>query len=74
IGEGLVFAGPAHAAVRVIASPDEHELATTKPQEVEARDKRPAGTVPIPQKPLQVGGRQLPISNRPIFTVESVNS
>ena len=74
IGEGLFFAGPAHAAVRVIASPDEHELATTKPQEVEARDKRPAGTVPIPQKPLQAGGRQLPISNRPIFTVESVNS
>ncbi|KKU95979.1 MAG: Type IV secretory pathway VirB4 component-like protein [Candidatus Gottesmanbacteria bacterium GW2011_GWA1_48_13] len=35
IGEGLFFAGPAHAAVRVIASPEEHELATTKPQELE---------------------------------------
>lgn len=33
IGEGLFFAGPAHAAIRVISSPEEHALATTKPQE-----------------------------------------
>ncbi|MBI3576422.1 ATP-binding protein, partial [Candidatus Gottesmanbacteria bacterium] len=37
IGEGLFFAGPAHAAMRVIASPDEHALATTKPGEVRAK-------------------------------------
>lgn len=42
VGEGLFFAGPAHAAIRIIASPDEHELATTKPQEVEARTKNEA--------------------------------
>ena len=65
IGEGLFFAGPAHAAVRVIASPEEHELATTKPQELEARAKLRAEEIP---------GRQLPVSNRPIFTVEPVNS
>jgi conjugal transfer ATP-binding protein TraC len=35
VGEGLFFAGPAHAAMRVIASPEEHKLATTKPQEVQ---------------------------------------
>ncbi len=40
IGEGLFFAGPAHAAVRVIASPEEHELATTKPQELEAQRRQ----------------------------------
>jgi hypothetical protein len=40
VGEGLFFAGPAHAAIRVIASPQEHELATTKPQEVAARELR----------------------------------
>ena len=39
VGEGLFFAGAAHAAVRVIASPQEHQLATTKPQELEARKK-----------------------------------
>lgn len=40
VGEGLFFAGSAHAAVRVIASRDEHELATTKPQELEERRQK----------------------------------
>jgi hypothetical protein len=35
IGEGLLFAGSAHAAIKIIASPEEHILATTKPQELE---------------------------------------
>lgn len=35
-GQGLFFAGPAHAAIKVIASPEEHALVTTKPQELEA--------------------------------------
>lgn len=74
IGEGLFFAGPAHAAVRVIASPQEHELATTKPQELEERAKRQAQGLPPPEKPKQADGRQLPVPNRPIFTVEPVNS
>lgn len=34
IGEGLFFAGNNHVAVRVMASPDEHLLITTKPQEI----------------------------------------
>jgi type IV secretory pathway VirB4 component len=34
VGEGLFFAGNNHVAVRVVASPDEHKLVTTKPQEV----------------------------------------
>jgi len=34
IGEGLFFAGPAHVAIRVVASPDEHSLVTSKPEEV----------------------------------------
>ena len=39
VGEGLFFAGPAHVAVRIIASPDEHLLITTKPSEILARNK-----------------------------------
>jgi conjugal transfer ATP-binding protein TraC len=39
VGEGLFFAGPAHAAVKVIASPEEHKLATTKPQETVDKSK-----------------------------------
>src|SRR5690606_8584001 len=34
VGEGLFFAGQNHVAIRVIASPDEHRLITTNPQEV----------------------------------------
>jgi len=34
IGEGLFFAGPNHVALRVVASPDEHRLVTTKPSEL----------------------------------------
>lgn len=38
VGEGIFFAGQNHVALRVISSPDEHALATTKPSEIlEAR-------------------------------------
>ncbi|MBI3954684.1 ATP-binding protein [Candidatus Collierbacteria bacterium] len=33
-GEGLFFAGQNHVAIRVISSPDEHALATSKPAEI----------------------------------------
>ncbi|MDP3724112.1 MAG: ATP-binding protein, partial [bacterium] len=34
VGEGLFFAGPNHAAIRIVASPEEHRLITSKPQEL----------------------------------------
>lgn len=34
VGEGIFFAGPHHAPIRVVASADEYKLITTKPQEV----------------------------------------
>lgn len=34
VGEGLFFAGQNHVAIRVISSPDEHALATSKPSEI----------------------------------------
>jgi conjugal transfer ATP-binding protein TraC len=37
VGEGLFFAGPNHVAMRVVASPDEHRIITTKPQDLEAQ-------------------------------------
>lgn len=33
VGEGIFFAGPHHAPIRVVASDEEHRLITTKPQE-----------------------------------------
>lgn len=40
VGEGLFFAGNNHVALRVIASPQEHLLITSKPEEVLARNKK----------------------------------
>lgn len=34
VGEGLFFAGQNHVAMKVIASPDEHQLITSNPEEV----------------------------------------
>lgn len=74
IGEGLFFAGPAHAAIRVIASPEEHELVTTKPQDA----KTPPKPEPKPEQvkaPAEPEQKPPPIPTaRPIFTVESVQN
>ncbi|MBM3205579.1 DUF87 domain-containing protein, partial [Candidatus Shapirobacteria bacterium] len=40
IGEGIFFAGPNHVAIKVVASPEEHQLITTNPQELLAAQKR----------------------------------
>lgn len=81
VGQGLFFAGPAHAAMRVIASPEEHEVATTKPQEAlkpksvppqtaqQPVTASPTGHTVVPQQPTIP-----PTSNRPIFTVETVDT
>lgn len=34
VGEGILFAGNSHAPINVVASPEEHKLITTKPQEL----------------------------------------
>ncbi len=34
VGEGVFFAGQNHVALRVVASPEEHEVITTNPEEV----------------------------------------
>jgi hypothetical protein len=39
IGEGIFFAGAHHAPIRVVASPEEHSLITTKPQELLAKEE-----------------------------------
>ncbi|MBI3385153.1 hypothetical protein HY030_03110 [Candidatus Gottesmanbacteria bacterium] len=39
VGEGLFFAGQSHVAIRVVASPDEHKLITSRPEELIAMQK-----------------------------------
>ncbi len=54
IGEGIFFAGQNHVAIRVIASPEEHELITSKPEDLlrikaereeKEKEKAPQGEV-----------------------------
>jgi hypothetical protein len=40
VGEGLFFAGQNHVAMKVFAAPFEHELITSNPMEILARQKR----------------------------------
>jgi type IV secretory pathway VirB4 component len=53
-GKGLFFAGPAHVAIRVVASEEEHQLATTKPEELLARK--------TPKTPAEEREKEAPIS------------
>jgi len=59
IGEGIFFAGPNHVAMRVVASPDEHALVTTKPEEVLEMQQQKA------QEVLQNADYSQPTSDRP---------
>jgi len=42
VGEGIFFAGQNHVALRVIASPEEHRVITTNPEEVMKRQQQEA--------------------------------
>lgn len=59
IGEGLFFAGNNHVAVKVVASSQEHQLVTSKPQEILARQKPVAPPAPAPA-PVPVPKPTLP--------------
>lgn len=60
VGEGLFFAGQNHVAMKILASPQEHSLITTKPQDILERKaldqkKTPTNNPPQPQStPQQV--------------------
>ncbi len=49
IGEGIFFAGNNHAPITVVASPEEHKLITTRPQELMQQDFSPGTTMKIVQ-------------------------
>lgn len=49
VGEGLFFAGNNHVAIRVVASPDEHKLITTKPSEILTRQTEQAKVRLVPE-------------------------
>lgn len=44
VGEGIFFAGPHHVAIKVVASPQEYNLITTKPTDVAGRNATSSST------------------------------
>jgi conjugal transfer ATP-binding protein TraC len=65
VGEGLFFAGPSHVAMQVVASPEEHPLATSSPKELlEARE----GTTPQPPPAPKPGEAGPPAGQTPPTT------
>ena len=57
IGEGLFFAGNNHVAMRVVASPQEHQLVTSKPEDVLAQRKvqtPPPEPISVAPKPKSI--------------------
>jgi type IV secretory pathway VirB4 component len=59
VGEGIFFAGPNHVAIRVVASPDEHQLITTSPAELLEMQKRKQEMI---QKAKQANTQTMPKS------------
>jgi hypothetical protein len=51
VGEGLFFAGSNHVAMRAMASPQEHQLVTSKPQEILEQKKAQAAPAVTPTPP-----------------------
>lgn len=60
IGEGLFFAGNNHVAIKVVASPQEHQLVTSKPQEI--MDRKKSNSTPVVETkkiPPQLSSKEL---------------
>ena len=69
IGEGLFFAGNNHVAMRVIASSQEHQLVTSKPQEILEQRARIA-QAPTP-KPSTTSTELKPPVSKPLVSASS---
>lgn len=54
VGEGLFFAGNNHVAMRVVSSNQEHQLVTTKPEEILAQKKQSVTPTSSPTSPQTI--------------------
>ena len=67
VGEGLFFAGNNHVAMRVISSAQEHQLVTSKPEELLAQKKEQEKQV-TPQDTSPVNPPSAPLPPKESFT------
>ena len=57
VGEGIFFAGQNHVALRVVASPEEHDVITTNPEEILTKRANEAmAQMPEPKRRLAMPG------------------
>jgi type IV secretory pathway VirB4 component len=63
VGEGLFFAAQNHVALRIVSSPEEHQLITSNPQEILARQQQQAAASPPPTSGQFVVPAPSPIPN-----------
>ena len=61
VGHGIIFAGQNHVAIKVVASPDEHQLITSDPREILAKKKAAIPKTP----PLPIGSTSTSASAPP---------
>ena len=64
IGEGLFFAGNNHVAMRVVASPEEHKLITSKPEEIMEQKRVQAQENKVPTSPFSTVSQ--PVQTKPL--------
>jgi hypothetical protein len=64
IGEGIFFAGRHHVPISVVASPEEHKLITTKPEEL-LRMQQPKNPLQ-PVKPPDILQQSMSQENQPV--------
>jgi type IV secretory pathway VirB4 component len=67
VGEGLFFAGSNHVAMRAMASPQEHQLVTSKPQEI-LEQKKAQAVPPVGPAPLSPAPPSSPPSSPSLTT------
>jgi hypothetical protein len=89
VGQGVFFAGQKHAAIQVVASPKEHEIVTTNPEEIAHRKeerqqlkkgghtKQGANTEPLPVLPPEretTEGETAELASLPSSSLPETNS
>lgn len=61
VGEGLFFAGQNHVAIKVIASPEEHKIVTSKPQDIIAMRQSPVPPSTPAAPPIPAPAQATPV-------------
>ncbi len=73
-GEGLFFAGQNHVAIKILASPQEHHLITTNPQEILDKRQPPPKQPPPPPTPDAPPPPPPPLPSPPPSSNHSLNT